>query len=457
MRLFRPNVEKMKRRRDVSALARALGDREESVREDAAGALGEIGDPRAVEALCVALRDDHAWVRKEAAWALRKIGDPRAVEPLCLALRDHEPSVNTAAAMALGEIGDATAVEPLCGAADEDDEVCAAAEAVENACIAAISALGDIGGARTVDVLCAIVSDCCEKHDDYGVREVRRHKGAAAAHALGRIGDPQAVTILCHASMIGGPSVDKAASEALEKIGLPDAPSLVPWYAVATQDWSRVGSLGTAALPALCAALSASHIDGDALAQALVQIGPEAVEPLCTALNDEDTSDAVARAAEVLGRIGDPRAVEPLCAALDPTRGWAYEAVARALAAMGVEEGVKAVEALEEERRVREEAAEAARKKVDSGKAECAACGNALLPFHEAAQVGWNAFTGAARFGVGLEGALRASLAASGRQTPRGYCTGGCGRVYCQLCTEGASAKQQCECGGDIRLLIRER
>ena len=57
MSLFgHPNVEEMKAKRDVKGLIKALTYQNyAAVREDAAKALGEIGNPRAVEPLAAAL------------------------------------------------------------------------------------------------------------------------------------------------------------------------------------------------------------------------------------------------------------------------------------------------------------------------------------------------------------------------------------------------------------------
>jgi HEAT repeat protein len=84
-----PNVEKMREKKDVKGLIKALGDEKDSeVRGNAAQALGTIGDARAVEPLIRALGDSDWRVLWNAARALGKIGDPQAVEPLILLLRD---------------------------------------------------------------------------------------------------------------------------------------------------------------------------------------------------------------------------------------------------------------------------------------------------------------------------------------------------------------------------------
>ena len=117
-----PNVEKMKARRDVNGLIKALGYQKgdsfdaRSIRRDAARALGELEDPRAVEPLIAALGDERSDVRQAAAEALGKIKDPRAVEPLIAALGDERSDMRQAAAKALGAIGDARTMEPLIAA-----------------------------------------------------------------------------------------------------------------------------------------------------------------------------------------------------------------------------------------------------------------------------------------------------------------------------------------------------
>ena len=72
-RLFRPNIEELKARRDVKGLIKALGDSDMGVRENAAWALGEIGDPRAFDVLSELVHDEYEQVRKAARDALRKL------------------------------------------------------------------------------------------------------------------------------------------------------------------------------------------------------------------------------------------------------------------------------------------------------------------------------------------------------------------------------------------------
>ena len=70
-----PNVETMRQKQDVKGLIKALGYKKESdVRIDAASALGEIREPRAVKPLIKALNDADSDVRSNAADALGRIG-----------------------------------------------------------------------------------------------------------------------------------------------------------------------------------------------------------------------------------------------------------------------------------------------------------------------------------------------------------------------------------------------
>jgi HEAT repeat protein len=113
MGFFKPNIEKMKAKRDVKGIIKALKDKNEDMRFEAALGLGELRDARAVEPLTQALNDKSSRIRWRAALSLGKIGDRRAVEPLIEVLKDEDDQVRSYAAEALGDIGDAKAVTPL--------------------------------------------------------------------------------------------------------------------------------------------------------------------------------------------------------------------------------------------------------------------------------------------------------------------------------------------------------
>ena len=90
----------------MPALVEALKDKEWTVRQSAAEALGKIGPKAeaAVPALAEALKDKNSVVRRIAAQALAQIGLP-AVPALAKALQDKETDIRLLAAVALGQMG----------------------------------------------------------------------------------------------------------------------------------------------------------------------------------------------------------------------------------------------------------------------------------------------------------------------------------------------------------------
>jgi hypothetical protein len=100
----------IKDRRAIEPLGRALWDECAAVREAAAQALGGLGDVRAVDLLVQILhKDDSDKIvlfhdRQSAAQALASLGDPRALAPLEEALQDQRPAVRAAATKALAVI-----------------------------------------------------------------------------------------------------------------------------------------------------------------------------------------------------------------------------------------------------------------------------------------------------------------------------------------------------------------
>ena len=107
-----PNVEKLKAKRDVKRLIKALQYPEDyRVRDAAARALGAIGDPRAIEPLVTAMNNTGAF--SPIPEALAKIGGPRTVELLIESLSHSNFLVVLNAVSALGRIGDVRAVKPL--------------------------------------------------------------------------------------------------------------------------------------------------------------------------------------------------------------------------------------------------------------------------------------------------------------------------------------------------------
>ncbi|MEE8168473.1 MAG: HEAT repeat domain-containing protein [Candidatus Hydrothermarchaeales archaeon] len=230
--LFKPNVEKMKAKKDVDGLIKALKDKNYSevldgiTGEKAAEALGSIGDTRAVEPLIqVALDEDlkyvYKGVRKVAIEALIKMKDKRAIEPLIQALKSAEWDIRVRAAKALGRIGDARAIEPLIQALKDKKQK--PREAAAKALIGLKPIIDDIKDEklrlRALEALEKIKEDVArkkleedpeswakmlvEKKDVEGLIKALKHKDSdvrrKAAEALGEIGDSRAVEPLIQA------------------------------------------------------------------------------------------------------------------------------------------------------------------------------------------------------------------------------------------------------------------
>jgi len=205
-----PNVDKLKAKNNVKGLIKALGyEKDQHVREAAAGALSQIGDPQAVEPLIAALKDKN--VRQAAASALVQIGAP-AVEPLIAALMDENSSLRWIAARALGQIGDGRAVEPLIAALKDVELVVRGAS---------IEALGKIGDARAVKPLSNIVKNWSR------MRFAEKGLWEKAASAL---------------ETITGQNLDTERQEALrhfERVARREARSGAEAYGKAYSEWKR--------------------------------------------------------------------------------------------------------------------------------------------------------------------------------------------------------------------------
>jgi len=116
-----PNVEALKRKKDIAGLIRALRFRDISVQMGAAQALGTLG-PDAIDRLHDALRTRNKTVKIGIIGALTEIRSMASTGPLLTALADENSEVRWQAALALGEIGDLAAAGPLESAMKDPDK-----------------------------------------------------------------------------------------------------------------------------------------------------------------------------------------------------------------------------------------------------------------------------------------------------------------------------------------------
>jgi HEAT repeat protein len=378
------NVKKMEVRRDVEGLIKALTyQKSELVRLEAVVALAKIGDADAVDPLCCTLRFGEGKMRQLAAGALGTIGDPRAVKALISGLGEEgDISMHQECAEALGKIG-SHAVSPLIdvllrgnlGDRKTAAEVLtkmgspgisplvdvllsgdwrereAAAEALRRIGAPAVEALverlrnsdrssdgalaevlGEIGDVRAVQPLIDVLNR-------YGMsksavialgklRDIRAvgplitklgsfGQPAEAAEALGLIGDARAVKPLVALLQDGLWEPQIAAAKALDKIGWqPGNTEIGAKYFAFKGDWVRCAEVGPRAVPLLITLIKQCQFSDEA-AEALGNIGAPAVAPLMGVLGAEDlNSHIVHKAAKhALAKIGVP-AVAALIATL---------------------------------------------------------------------------------------------------------------------------------------------
>ena len=302
--------------RATELLVSALGDRSAAVRQVAAKQLDTLGwQPDRGEAGAAFWAEKHEWDRcvelgaaavkpliaalddkyvNEAAMALGQIGDTRAVEPLIRRLKDQSPIGPHAVTEALGAIGDPRAVEPLSAALSEDWGSCQS--------VPAAVALGQIADARAVDPLIAVLrrpaadpalrKAAAAALDQVGWAPERNELGAiywivkGECHRCVEIGAP-AIGPLVAALAHERQELREAAAAALDALDWqPDDGGEGAAYWVARHEWNRC-----------------------------VEIGRPAVAPLIHALR-KGSANVRRDAAIALGDIGDERAVDPLVGGL---------------------------------------------------------------------------------------------------------------------------------------------
>lgn len=359
MQLFKPNVEKLKAKRDTAGLIRALRSDDEGVRVEAAYALGQVGDASAVEPLAGALSDTGRGVRELAAASLTKLGEslPAAVAALTLGLEDESLRQHVADELnfMFGRIG--------------DDERTAAANALAASLATRARRDRDLPHVRPGAA-------------EWILSTTRRgpdHVGQAAASAMVQIGDARAVGALRGAveNKSVGQEVQRAALVALGKIGNAGAVDALVGVARSANTWSwcrrdaiavlaeigdrralepliaalgdpdeslrrtAVDALGELGDPAAAQALTDALSDTDSRVrqqarEVLQGLGKSPVGPLIATLGDpQTTTDVREDAARALGEIGDARAIEPLASALEDNEASVRRAAAVALRRMG--------------------------------------------------------------------------------------------------------------------------
>jgi HEAT repeat protein len=320
-----PNIEKLKAKRDIAGLVKALNyyQKEPEMFRSGVAALVDLQATPAIEPLTSILADTtHPEViRQITARGLGRLGTEGALQALVSMLDTPSVGVQKAVVAGLGNMADARAIAPLMALLKTPDSP------------------------LTSDVIQALASIATTL--DAPTRQ---------AHLL----DPLE-------AMVQDDAAPQTRSQAIALLNAiewqPDQSTLAAWYWIAQEQWDRCVEIGVPAVaplvhvlgdaeksrrqtafltlvkiggtaaPALLDALS--HQNGEVrqgVFWCLVKIGPPALPSLVQALTDE--RDVLRQAAaRALGQIGDPDAVVPLIAAFKDTdwsvRRDAYQSIVK--------------------------------------------------------------------------------------------------------------------------------
>lgn len=286
---------RMRRPEAVPALSAALTDPDPQVRERAMGALGTIGDPRALQPLVKAAhRDPSPTLRARAEAEAARLADPHASlideDVLLASLKHPDPSQRAEAAFNLGKSGSWWAVEPLIQALDD---------AVPNVRERAAAALGELGDKRAAPALAVRLP------------ERQGQEKALFIAALSIINDTGAAEVVLPALQDPDATVRRTTARALRQIGDP------------------------VAVPALQAAFAVEAIPSirQEYLHALGRLAdPRALPTLVSALAPTEAEAVRCEAARALSSIDDPRALAALMAQLHDPEPLFRAAVVDALA-----------------------------------------------------------------------------------------------------------------------------
>jgi HEAT repeat protein len=279
------------------------------------------------------------YVRQEAAQALGKIGDARTAEPLIQAVKDELIDTEELAPVleqlgvrweAVPDIGkmihDARTVESLIDHLKPSDifgkprDIFKSAEAAKD--------LGRIGGAKAVQVLV----ETWKKDERYTTP-------SEEVQLLSPLNSPRQQSVFMREE--AREALLKIGESALIKILKHPQTALVDVYQRAAAAQALCLFNDARAIGALVEALKDEYLVREGAEEALREIGDErAVGPLIQVLKDEDYQVRKV-AAKILGEIADARAVEPLIQALRDEDPGVRVTAAEALGEIGHEMAVE--------------------------------------------------------------------------------------------------------------------
>jgi HEAT repeat protein len=191
-RLFSHKIENLgeSKNNQFSKLVKVLKNRNSILgREDAAKALVNLGDKRAIEPFISILMENNKSLNKWALRGLGKFGDTRAVEALInVLLTNKDYDARFEAAEALGQLGDPRAVEPLIVALKNRHELYH-----DSMCRYSAEALIKIGKPSVEPLISVIKLSEKKVRDDIG-----KNIQLEVVNALGKLRDTRAVEPLIY-------------------------------------------------------------------------------------------------------------------------------------------------------------------------------------------------------------------------------------------------------------------
>jgi HEAT repeat protein len=321
--LFKPDIRKLKAKKKVSPLIKALHYKKDcNVRKSAAEALEAIGwEPingegiyylialndwkkliymgtSSVEPLLEVLQDENSsTLHRECIKALGEIRDKRAVKPLLEVLKNKKISLREEAVKALGQMGDSTVVKPLISVLQNENS--------PTLRVQTIRALGSTKDKRAVEPLIEVLQ-----------REMQKSRAEAntaiiieVAGALGKIKDERAITYLVSLYNEYTDYINKKIKNALLTINTERS---IFYFAILNSDKNELLKIDHA----WDLAVESLYHENDWVRRqtiwALMTLKDyRAVEQIIATLNDKSLT-VLCYAIYALGEIGDNRAVTPL-------------------------------------------------------------------------------------------------------------------------------------------------
>ena len=231
------NLTPMDGEHAVNGFVYALKDEHRSIRTQAALALGTAGDKRALDVLIETLeKDTDESVRQNSASILGLLNDATAIDPLIKALKDKDISVRQSAVMSLGRFNDSKIVDPLIEYLDTDDK------AMWGKIVPIITAITSdkkiikpfikvFEKTNDIDLRLSIMSILKEFKEpllyDLLIRSLKDEERSIKLNAiktLGDFSDKKAIKHLCEFLTDKDNELNKAADEALSKLGYKKTP-----------------------------------------------------------------------------------------------------------------------------------------------------------------------------------------------------------------------------------------